>query len=316
MIDPAIRAFVADSEGFYPPNAASLPIADQRRLYDRYAEAFALARPGGVTSDDAPLTLPDRTVRLRRYRPPGIARGAILFAHGGGFMLGSLDSHDGVAARIAAGTGADVVAIDYRLAPEHPAPAALHDVTAVTEAVLDGTSPWPDLAAAPVVLIGDSAGGTLVAGAALRLGRGRRAPLAGLALIYPALGFEPAEPARSDEADAPMLTLADVYFYRDLVLAGAPPEPDSLVLDAEDIGPLPPTGLLPAEHDPLRDDCTVLAHRLAALDKVHRLIPGTGLVHGFLRALDRSPAAATAFDALMGFVVSCLDRSREKTRSA
>ena len=122
VIDPEVRSFVEESERFCPPDAASLPLVERRRLYEDYARVFAVRRPETVVSRDATLAADGRAIPLRRYRPAGALQGIVLYAHGGGFMLGSLDSHDGIVARIAAETGAMVIAIDYRLAPEHPAP--------------------------------------------------------------------------------------------------------------------------------------------------------------------------------------------------
>ncbi|MBV8563934.1 MAG: alpha/beta hydrolase fold domain-containing protein, partial [Methylobacteriaceae bacterium] len=238
MIDPEIAAFIAETEAFYPADASSRSTAEQRRLYDAYAAAFAPARPPGLAIDDANVLVSGRAVAVRRYRR---ARqqpvGTVIYAHGGGFMLGSLDSHDGLVARIADGTGADVISVGYRPAPEHPAPAALDDVVGVIEAVGQGGSPWPDLAQGPIVLAGDSAGATLVASAALRLQGQLR--ISALALVYPMLGFEPAPPARDSEAQAPMLTLADVHFYRDLYLAGRKPDPGTFALDAPSLSGFP-----------------------------------------------------------------------------
>ena len=245
-------------------------------------------------------------IPLRRYTPERPPHGLVLYAHGGGFMLGSLDSHDGIVARVAAETGAVVIAIDYRLAPEHPVPAALDDVLAVLAAAIGGRLPWSDLPRSRLVLMGDSAGATLMASAALAVGRTQLGALAALALVYPALGYEPAEPARSEEARAPMLTLDDVLFYRAVYLAGQAPPPGTFILDEPDLPRFPPTFLLPAQHDPLRDDCTELAKRLRRSGTDVWLEPGTGLVHGFLRAIDRAPAAAEPFARLCGALARCM----------
>lgn len=261
-----------------------------------------MARPAGVATEDGLLMVEGRALRLRRYRSANAAaHGNVLYAHGGGFIVGSLDSHDGIVARIAERTGADVIAVDYRLAPEHTCPAALDDVLAAIGAAASGATPWPGTASRPLVLCGDSAGATLVGSAALRL-LSSGTELAGLALVYPMLGREPATPARDTEGDAPMLTLADVRYYRDTYLAEAKPEPWTFPLDAPSLAGMPPTFLLAAEHDPLRDDCSAFAGRLRQAGVPAEVRVGKGLVHGFLRALDRSPIAAKLFDELLAFI--------------
>ncbi|MDX7951835.1 alpha/beta hydrolase [Lichenihabitans sp. Uapishka_5] len=302
MIDPDIARFVADSDRFYPSDTAQRPLNDQRRLYEAYASTFAVQRPSGITSHDDALVLADRLIPLRLYRPGRtLVDGVVVYAHGGGFVLGSLDSHDGIVARIADAAGAPVVAVDYRLAPEHPHPAALDDVLAVAKAVLERRSPWEGLLPTRLVLMGDSAGGTLACAAALRLGQAWPDRLRALALIYPSLGFEPAEPARTRWAEAPMLTLDDVRLYRSAYL-GRDGDPSPFPLDQPDLSALPPTVLLPAEVDPLRDDCTMLAGRLQALGTEVMLLPGTGLVHGALRAMDRAAAMAEPFARMCAFL--------------
>lgn len=309
MIHPDIQSFIQESGRFSPDGAASLPIAEQRRRYEAYALAFAVRRPEAVESRDGVLVVAGRAIPLRRYTPAAGGRGLVLYAHGGGFVLGSLDSHDGIAARVAQQTGAEVVAIDYRLAPEHPAPAALDDVLAVIASASEGRLPWPGLPRSGLGLMGDSAGATLMGSAALTIEAARPGTLAALALVYPMLGYEPAEPARSQEAAAPMLTLADVHAYRDSYLAGAEPPPGTFLLDEPDLSGLPPTVLLPAEHDPLRDDCTELARRLRRHGTSVVLLPGTGLVHGCLRALDRSVAVSEAFAQVCAFLADRMQSS-------
>lgn len=308
MIDPDIAGFVAESEAFYPNLAEPPPIDEQRRSYEAYARAFAVRRPAGVSSEDAALGCPDRTIPLRLYRPRQVsARGVVIYAHGGGFMLGSLDSHDGIVARVADEVGVPVIAIDYRLAPEHNAEAALGDVMDVATALLDGRTLWPDLPRERLGLMGDSAGGTLACMAALRLGQVAKDRLHALALIYPMLGFEPAEPARTRWAKAPMLTLDEIRFFRSIAFDARDEMALALPLDEADIAGLPPTVLLPAQVDPLCDDCTVLAERLKGTGTEAVLLPGTGLVHGALRALDRAPVMAVAFSRMCSQISAWLD---------
>ena len=308
MIDPDIASFVAESERFYPPQAEQPSVTEQRRLYEAYAGAFAVRRPATVISQDGALACADRTIPLRLYRPrQASAQGVMIYAHGGGIMLGSLESHDGIVARVADEVGVPVIAVDYRLAPEHKGQAALDDVMELATALLDGRSPWPDLPRDRLGLMGDSAGGTLACMAALRLGRVAKDRQRALALIYPMLGFEPAEPARTRWATAPMLTLDEVRFFRSIAFGDCDKATLALPLDEADVACLPPTVLLPAEIDPLCDECTVLAERLVEAGRPVVLLPGTGLVHGALRALDRAPVMASAFSRMCSQISAWLD---------
>ncbi|WP_323120097.1 alpha/beta hydrolase [Burkholderia alba] len=305
MLETEIAAFVAQVAARYPSDAASLPPAGQRVLYDRFAAAWTPALPDGVRADDAMLaSRADRPIALRRYRlGERTARGTVLYFHGGGFVVGSLDSHELITARLAADTGLDVIAVDYRLAPEHRAPAAHDDCLEVAEAALAGRLPFGP-AAFPLMLAGDSAGGTLAACTAASLRDAGRGGVAALALVYPMLGLDPQPPARDAEAQAPMLSLADVYAYCRHYWGDAPPPEGTVPLDAARFDGLPPTLAIGVEHDPLRDDARVYAERIVAAGGDARFWLGTGLVHGCWRALDGSPQAARMHRAVCDFLLA------------
>ncbi|RFB81003.1 alpha/beta hydrolase [Methylovirgula sp. 4M-Z18] len=289
-LEPQMVEFIRETESFYPADSAGRPIAEQRRLYDAYAAHMTPPRPPGVTSQDRHLALPGRSidVRLTRDAASG-AKGVIVYLHGGGFVLGGLDSHEIVTAHLAARTGATVVTVDYRLAPEHTFPAAFEDAR---DAVQWVRAEWPQR---KIVAIGDSAGGNLCTAVATHLRDTGAKQLDGMVLFYPTLAPDPMPPACDDHAQAPMLTLADVLWYKEAYLSGAAPTPYSSPLLATRYDGLPPTLLLPVEIDPLRDDATTLHARIKAAGGTSELVVGKGLLHGALRALGRSPG----IDALM-----------------
>lgn len=279
QIDAATRDFIQRSESFYPPDAVDLSIADQRAVYDRMCAAFRAPRPAGLEVAD--LTIAG--VPCRRY---GATGPRLLYAHGGGFVVGGLDSHDDVCAELATACGAQVISVDYRLVPEHPHPAAYEDVLAVARA-LPG----------PLVLAGDSAGGALVASVAHAL-RGK-ADLRGLLLIYPGLGGDRGKGSYVTHAQAPMLTTADVIWYAAARHGGAEPaQPDVTVgvLHDNDFTGLPPVIAFSAECDPLADDGAEYVARIRAAGGRAEWLLDTGLVHGWLRARHSVPRARAAFD--------------------
>ncbi|SOF00518.1 Acetyl esterase/lipase [Burkholderia sp. OK233] len=295
MLEPEIAAFIERTAAIYAGHSTSLPPSEQRAIYDRYAAALTPPLPADVITEDAVFRASaGHLIRLRLYRnrrkASGTPVGTVLYFHGGGFVLGSLDSHEIVTARIAADTGLDVIAVDYRLAPEHHAPAAHEDCLEVTLAALAGQLPFDSLSDGALQLAGDSAGGTLAASVAMRLRDDGVQGVRGLALVYPMLGTEPQLPARESEAHAPMLTLANVRAFRDLYWGERPPYPAwTIPLDAARFDRLPPTLAVGAEHDPLRDDARVFVERVNVAGGQARLMIGTGLVHGCWRALESSP---------------------------
>ncbi|RQV07825.1 alpha/beta hydrolase [Burkholderia cenocepacia] len=315
MLEPEIAAFVAAVDARYPADAAARSPDEQRRLYDRFAAEWTpAALPAGIVQHDAVWRAPDgRTIALRRYTcEHGTPRGTVLFFHGGGFVVGSLDSHALITARLAADTGLDVIAVDYRLAPEHRAPAALDDCLEVTRAARDAHWPFGPCVP-PLTLAGDSAGGMLAAAVATALRDAGERNVDGIALVYPMLGFEPQSPAREAEAYAPMLTLDDVHRYRalywggdlaDVLRDGNPLLRASIPLEATRFDGLPPVLAIGAEHDPLRDDARVYVERIRAAGGIARYWMGEGLVHGCWRALGTSPQAARMHRMVGGFLLA------------
>ncbi|HEM7876832.1 TPA: alpha/beta hydrolase [Burkholderia contaminans] len=315
MLEPEIAAFVAAVDAWYPADAAARSPAEQRRLYDRFAAEWTPpALPAGIVQQDAVWHASDgRAIALRRYTSVhGTPRGTVLFFHGGGFVVGSLDSHALITAQLAADTGLDVIAVDYRLAPEHRAPAALEDCLAVTRAARDARWPFGPCVH-PLTLAGDSAGGMLAAGVATALRDAGEGGVDGIALVYPMLGFEPQSPARETEAHAPMLTLDDVHRYRALYWEGGLSEAlgdgnpllrASVPLAASRFDGLPPVLAIGAEHDPLRDDARVYVERIRAAGGAAHYWMGEGLVHGCWRALGTSPQAARLHRTVGGFLLA------------
>ena len=161
LLDPALWDYIDQVNDWYPPEIGELPIAEQRSVYDAMCRAFHQGYPKGVSASDG-IIAGDKghAIPIRYYRMAGKpVRAIVVYYHGGGFVLGGLDSHDDICAEICAGTGFDVVSADYRLAPEHPHPAAFEDALAAFEWAAQTT----DL---PIVLVGESAGGNLAAAVA------------------------------------------------------------------------------------------------------------------------------------------------------
>ncbi|HEV3424335.1 MAG TPA: alpha/beta hydrolase [Paraburkholderia sp.] len=313
MLEPEIAAFVERTDAMYPAGTASLPAAEQRAIYDRYAAAFTPPLPAGLRVENASFRARmGHLIPLRLYRPveAGGPSGTVLYFHGGGFVMGSLDSHEIVTARLAADAGLCVIAVDYRLAPEHRAPAAHDDCLEVTLAALEGGLPFASLPA-PLQLAGDSAGGNLAASVAMQLRDRGIDGVRGIALVYPMLGAEPQSPARETEAHAPMLTLADVHAFRDIYwgekggdMRGGTPVPQwTLPLHADRFDGLPATLAVGVEHDPLRDDAQVFAQRIQAADGQAEVWMGEGLVHGCWRALATSPGVQSLHDTVCRFLL-------------
>jgi acetyl esterase len=297
-LDPGLRAFVERATLLMGEDVRALSLARLRRAYLELCRAYDGPRPEGLQVSDRALVEGGREIGLRIYRPgPTAPLAPILFCHGGGWIMGNLDSHDSLAAELAVRTGAVVIAVDYRLAPAHPHPAALDDVDAVLRALTVDPAGF-GLDGGPPVLCGDSAGGNLAAALALR-SRARGGPaLAGQALLYPVLAPPPVDdPARDD-----------IRYYFDRYIGATTADPNSAPLLATDLSGLPPAFTLTAEHDPLRAEGLAYARRLEAAGVTVTGHDGAGLIHGCLRVWRQSPPTARALDAVVAALALMLAR--------
>ena len=237
-------------------------------------------------------------VAVRLYRPDGARPGVVVHLHGGGFVFHDVDVHDAGCRRLANRTGLAVLAVDYRLPPEHRFPAAPDDVSTVVR--------WLDGAAAayglegPSYVHGDSAGGNLALVAALR----HPGRFAAAVLIYPFLdpsagfesytqthiGFDPREAAW--------------YWQQYAATAADLTDPDLAPLLSDRLGSLPPTLVVTAEHDLLRDEGEQLANRLAQAGVAVTATRYLGQIHGFWRHHTVFPAAEQLLRQTAGFLRS------------
>lgn len=256
-------------------NAQPAPPASEQGAEALRAAFAGLARMLGtgderVTTEDLQLDLPGRSVGARRYLPvaPAAGPGTVVFFHGGGFVIGSIDTHDAICRDLAAACGRPVVSIDYRLAPEHTFPAAHDDAEdAVRWLATRGERHGLDLGR--TVLAGDSAGANLAIATARRL---RDRPEPGVevvlaALVYPVadLADPDSHPSFTDNGEGYLLTADTMRFFADSYVpdVGQRSRPDASPLRVADLAGMPATLVITAEYDPLRDEGDALAAALS-----------------------------------------------------
>ncbi|SDA89697.1 alpha/beta hydrolase [Sinorhizobium sp. NFACC03] len=282
--EEGILAFHRRCEDFYPADAVDASIEQQRKWYDALCAEFDAPSPASLTREDRFV---DGRIPIRRYRPATVStKTRIYYIHGGGFVVGSLNSHDAICAELADFAGAELVSVDYRLAPEHVWPAAFEDCYAVLQELLaDGR---------PVVVAGDSAGGNLTAGIVLKARAEGLTGVVGQVLIYPGLGGDLVSGSYVEMAEAPGLTTADTSYYRKILQA---PADNSFAapLAEKDLSGLPPTYITGAFFDPLRDDARFYAARLATVGVNVTFREEPQMIHAWLRARHMSDGAREGF---------------------
>ena len=282
---------------------------DQRRFWFAYTRAIGRPAPHTMAIRDEIVATDDHPTPVRIYRPaaaPAIAP-AIIYMHGGGFMLGDLDSSDSIAWGLAEGASAVVVSVDYRLTPEFPYPAAFNDCWGVLKwaarnADALGIDAWR------IGLAGDSAGGNLAAALTLKARDTAGPRIACAAIVYPGTGLDQDQPSYKEHADGPGLTTAGTRKYRDLYLPHDrdTDDPYARPVMAKDFSGLPPFWVHSAEIDPIRDDGRVFASKLALAGVNVCYREAKGMIHGFMRARFTGKAAAHEFDRICGFLKSHL----------
>ncbi|MQA14499.1 MAG: alpha/beta hydrolase fold domain-containing protein [Pseudonocardiaceae bacterium] len=288
-LDPQLRAVFdrLDELGALPLTRGS---ATENR--QRYRD-LALARrgpdyvPEPVSEvGEATVDGPGGPIPVRIYRPAD-PTAAVTYLHGGGWVVGDLDTHDPVCRRVANALDAVVVSVGYRLAPEHPFPAALDD----TVAALRWTAQQhPEL---PLGVAGDSAGGSLAAGAALRARDEGGPALAGQLLIYPGTDTSLSQQSVTTNGEGYFLTASDMRWFVDQYLPTPELRADPLadLLRAPDLSGLAPAVVATAEFDPLRDEGNAYADRLREADVTVCTLPGATLAHGYFNLAELVDAA-------------------------
>jgi acetyl esterase len=298
-LDPEIQAVLSAMAAMNAP-AMSTGTPEAARAAFRFM-TVDMRSPESVVpvkeTEDVVIPTPDGDLPARIYRPE-VAEPAptIVFIHGGGFVIGDIDTHDNQARSICAGTDSVVVSIDYRLAPEAPWPAAVDDSYAAVCWAAD-TIDTLGGDADRLAVAGDSAGGNLSAAVALRC-RDNGPGLAGQLLIYPGIDMDPDAPyqSRIDNAEGYFLTADDMVWFRDHYLGATTDFADPMMspIKASNLAGLAPAVVATAEFDPLRDEGNAYAEALRAAGVEVDSRCYDGMIHGFFDMGPFSTAARAA----------------------
>ena len=296
---PELHAFLAQ----IPPAPAERPSIEQMRALAVANSAQLPRRPTSIAGTRE-LTIPGPASELpaRVYTPLGVGPfPLVVYFHGGGFVAYTLDTHDQVCRELCAGAGAVVVSVDYRLAPEFRFPHPTDDAYAAVK--------WLGIHAAELgadarrmAVAGDSAGASLSLAAALQVrdSGGGGPQLAAQLLIYPVadMSGQTEYPSRAENGSGYFLTTEAMQFFGAMYLST--PEdalhPHVSPLHSANLAGLPPTLVLTAEYDPLRDEGQALAEKLHQAGVDATCHPGPGLIHGFANMTGFVPAAAQIMD--------------------
>lgn len=273
-----------------PDDSPPMHQVDIHVLRDAMESRFPDREREPVSSvEDRVVVGPHGDVPVRLYRPELTGTPPVLvYFHGGGWVLGSLETHDAICRTLANTAQCAVIAVDYRLAPEHPFPQGLHDCQAVVRWVqnfaveigVDGER---------VAVGGDSAGGNLAAAVANSNRDENAKPLCHQLLIYPVIDAEQATESYRENAEGYLLTALGMKMFWELYLGKASASESALASPARvtDLSGLPPATVITAQYDPLRDEGEIYAERLSAAGNQVALRRWDGVFHGFVGFADR-----------------------------
>jgi acetyl esterase len=303
QLAPDVQLVLAVRRRLRAPTFDALSVEEARRAFRRDTLLHAGPRVAVGAVRDADLAAPGTPpLRARHYAPPHAAGAPplLVWLHGGGHVIGDLDTHDPVCGALCRGAGVHVLSVDYRLAPEHPFPADVEDACRALAWAADHAR---DLGADParVAIGGDSAGGTLAAVAARLALRERHAAPALQLLVYPAADRSRAHRSLDLFGDGFLLTRAEIaWFHRHYVESAGADRADPRVspLLAPDLSGLAPAIVVTAAFDPLRDEGEAYAAALAAAGTPTTLRRMRGLVHGFVNMGGVSRTAREAIGAI------------------
>jgi acetyl esterase len=299
-LDPDVAALLRRSEARNPIPMQDLPIAEARQEFERIS--VLLSGEGAVVADvtDATAATSAGDLAVRIYRPEVSTDppAAVLYLHGGGFVVGSIESHDPICRDLAAGSGVVVCSLEYRLAPEFPFPSGLEDCLAAFQ-WLHSNADELGVDGRRLAIAGDSAGGNLaIATSLLARDRGWHSPDFQL-LIYPCVDLTMSSDTWHTFESGYWLEASSMRWMIDSYLSGGQPATDALASPLfADLSLLPPSHVITAEFDPLRDEGEELSNRLGVGSTCRRF---DGMVHGALgltavvpRATEMIAEAATA----------------------
>jgi len=302
--NPDVQEFLQLYNSMDTPEMHELPPEQARQVQEEFATA-----PVGIdlpSIEDRSIDGPNGEIPIRIYEPRAEPDGddpLLLFFHGGGFVIGSIDTHDGPCRTLAKETGYPIVSVDYRLAPEHPFPAGLQDCYAALEWAAEDAG---ELNATPerLVVAGDSAGANLATAVAM-LAQERDGPdIDYQVLIYPVAGNARETEAFEQNGDGYFLTAELMEWFHNHYVETDIDEGNVYVQPrlARDLSGLPPATVITAGYDPLRDDGAAYAQQLAedGVDVTHHNFEG--MIHGFFNMI-APPAdlsgAQQAYDAIV-----------------
>jgi acetyl esterase len=259
---------------------------DEARAMYRAANV-AMPAPDGVEVEDSSAgDIPIRIYRTKNKKPDDEPQPAVVFFHGGGWVLGDLETHDGPCRQLALAANCTVIAVDYRLAPEHPFPASIDDCYNATQWVADNAESL-DIDPDRITVAGDSAGGNLSAGVCIKARDENGPSICFQLLIYPVTDASMGTGSYEENSDGYLLTRETMaWFWNHYIGDDHAENPHASPIAASDLSGLPPACVITAEFDPLRDEGEAYGEALKQAGVSTKIVRFDGMIHTFFGMTD------------------------------
>ncbi len=295
-LEPEMATYVEFCEAYEVAlSDESVPLQRERYNEMRAKLAEPISEPLSITNESIKAK-EGHEVPIRIYRSSAQEnQPCCLFMHGGGFVVGNIETHHDWVAELAALSGVTIISIEYRLSPEYRYPAALNDVRDVLQALTANPTKFK-IDPQRIAVSGDSAGGNLAAAICLLSRDQALAEIKAQLLIYPGLGGSRNSESYEKQADAPLLKSDELSFYARAYLGNAQADKYAMPLLESNYTNLPAAFVLTVELDPIRDDGFSYTKQLRNAGIKVEHYDAEGLVHGCMQARRTSPATRTAFD--------------------
>ena len=298
MLTPETQLFLEGLKNLNRPPIDQIPVEFMRDQFETVSMLYGGSRLQNVSYEDSILTLQkvNRPVKIRTFQVEA-PKGVILYAHGGGWIQGSLDTHHVMCQNLAQATNCNVIAIDYSLSPENIYPTALNEIEAVYKWAITNQS-------LPIGVAGDSAGANLMAGLVVRLNNQQYALPQSCIFFYPALDLTCQLESLQEFAEGYMLTKHTTVHCRNTYLGG-----NIALEELPEVSPLwqmenikfPPSLIIAAEYDPLRDDSRLAKKILEEKGELKGYLEVPGVIHGFAQFPGLFPESTKVFEWIAKF---------------
>ena len=311
-IDKSIISYISEVNEKFPEKPYEIGALKARKLFAQQAKKLPLTRNRHLDVSDHVFKTSMGEVTGRIYRQSNVRNHptALLYLHGGGWIMGDLNSHDQVCVDLSLRCKLTVVALDYALSPENKFPIALNQCFSVYLELINDKK-WLGTAGSNILIGGDSAGGNLAAALSLKLrGESKALPKAQI-LFYPCLSLNFNSPSYLEFSDAPILDKSSMEFFWDAYLERniSTNNPLAVPMLEKDFSGIPETIICTAEVDPLTSDGFEFVKRLQNSNIAVAHIHAKGMVHGFIRFIEKSPVANHYFWLVCKKINSLLEKA-------